>query len=119
MKVLKGFFVIFVCLLLGNLIKQVINFPIPDSVYGMVFLLLALLKGRVKVDDIKDTCDLLSGNLALFFVVPGVALIKNMGQLKEIFLPFLIIVIVSTFVVMAVTSKTVSIIQEKRDKKNV
>lgn len=116
MKRLKGFGIISFCLLLGVIMKSVINYPIPEPVYGMAFLLIALMAKIVTVDDVEDAGDFLLENLAFLFVVPGLALIDQLDTLKDIFLPLIVIVILSTFIGMIITSKTVEFVQNRRKK---
>lgn len=117
MKKLIGFGVLFVCLLIGVIIKTVINFPIPEAVYGMAILLILLLAGIIKLDHVEETSSLLLENLAFFFIVPGVALIDQLDKLGSVLLQLIVIIVVSATVTMAVTSKTVEFLQKMRRKK--
>lgn len=114
MKKLIGFGIICLCLLLGVITKNIIDYPIPEAVYGMAYLLIALMLGIIKVEKIEDTGNLLLENLAFLFVLPGLALIKKLDTLKDVLLPILIICIVSTIIGMIITAKTVQLLQKWR-----
>jgi len=116
MKKLVGFGIICFCLLLGVITKNLINYPIPEAVYGMAYLLMALLLGIVKVKNVEDAGNLLLENLAFLFVLPGLALINQLDSLKNVLIPILIICILSTIIGMIATSKTVQVIQKWRKK---
>lgn len=116
MKTLKGLAIIFVCLLLGEIIRMVINFPIPPVVYGMLLLLVFFLTGLVKVEDVEDVGNALLGNLAFLFVPITVMLMDQLDVLGKNIVPILVITIVSLFLTMGVTAKVVEIVQNVRKK---
>ena len=119
MKKLKGFAIICVTLLLGVLCKQFtdqLNFPIPEAIYGMIFLLIALLVGIVKLDQIQEITDILLENLAFLFVIPGVALVDQLDTLGSSLIPIILIVVISAIITMSVTAKVVEALQKATKK---
>jgi holin-like protein len=116
MKTLKGFAIIFLCLILGVICRALINFPIPEVIYGMIFLLIFLLAGWVKVDDVEDVSNALLSNLAFLFVPITVMLMDQLDVLGENIIPIFVIVIVSLFLTMGVTAKVVELVQKARNK---
>ncbi len=112
MKYLKGFGIIFFCLFLGNISTKLISFPIPESVYGMIFLFVGLLTKIVKVQDVEDAGTLLLGGLALFFAPSGVGLMTKYFSIKEDVFALVFIVVFTTFLTMVVTIKTVEMIHK-------
>ncbi|MDO4778292.1 MAG: CidA/LrgA family protein [Tissierellia bacterium] len=117
MKTLRGLGIIFFCLVLGVISRSLIDFPIPEVVYGMMYLLIFLLFGVVKVDQVEDVSNALLENLAFLFVPITVSLMDQMGVLGENIVPIIVITIVSLFLTMGVTAKVVEFIQKVRDKK--
>ena len=75
-----------------------------------VFALLALK--IIKVDYIKPVSDFLLSIMPVTFIGPGVALITILADLREMLLPILLAVTVSTAVVMG----AVAIVVEKMQK---
>ena len=53
MKYLKQFMVILAFSFLGEVLHQVLPLPIPASVYGLVFMLAALMTGELKLHQVK------------------------------------------------------------------
>ena len=45
MNYLKEFVILCVCLMLGVVTRHLINFPIPEAVYGMIYLFIAFAVG--------------------------------------------------------------------------
>ena len=63
MKYLFQFLRILVFCLLGELLHFYVPLPIPASIYGLVLLLLALKAGIVKLNQVKETANFLTGIL--------------------------------------------------------
>ena len=109
--------VLFLCLILGEITRALINFPIPPVVYGMLYLLIFLLTGLFKVEDVEDVSNALLSNLAFLFVPITVMLMDQLDVLGENIVPILVITIVSLFLTMGVTAKVVELVQNGRKKK--
>ncbi len=121
MKTLKGFMIIFLCLFLGEMIREFVNFPIPAVVYGMLILLLALLTKVIKVEDVEKVGDGLLENLAFLFLPVTAMLIDQLDILGKNILPIFVILFTSLVLTMGVTGKVVEFFQkggEKDDKLN-
>ena len=54
MKYLKQFGIILFVSLLGELLRMLIPLPIPASVYGLVLMLILLMIGIIKLQQIKE-----------------------------------------------------------------
>ncbi len=116
MKTLKGLTIIFLCLLAGEIIRKLIDFPIPPVVYGMLLLLILFLIGLVKVEDVEQVGNALLGNLAFLFVPVTVTLMDQLDVLGENIIPILVITLVSLPLTMGVTAKVVELVQNARKK---
>lgn len=112
MKNLKGFSIILIILFLGQIIQQRYNLIIPGTVIGMVILVLLLIFRLVKLEWINSITEILLDNLTLFFVPIGIGIINLIGEIKDIWLPLVIILLVSTIVVMVVTGLTVQLLNK-------
>lgn len=112
MKNLKGFSIILIILFLGQIIQQRYNLIIPGTVIGMVILVLLLIFRLVKLEWINSITEILLDNLTLFFVPIGTGVINLFGEIKDIWLPLVIILLVSTIVVMVVTGLTVQLLNK-------
>lgn len=103
MKYIKQFFIIILLSFLGELLKYLIPLPIPASIYGMVLLFLALELKVIRVSDVKETSSFLIEIMPVMFVPAGVGLLESWEALAPIWIQVVIITIVSTVVVMAVS----------------
>ena len=79
MRLLNQFAVIVIITFLGELCKQVLPFPVPASIYGLVIMLFCLCTGT------------------------AVGIIVVWDQLKSSLVPIAVITVVSTVVVMVAT----------------
>lgn len=69
----------------------------------MALLLAALAVGIVRPVWITEAAELLLAHLALFFIPAGVGVMVHFDLLRAQWLPVVVAMVVSTFVVMAVT----------------
>ncbi len=103
MKFVRQFLIIAAFSFLGEAAKALIPFSIPASVYGLVLMLGALSLKIVKPEHVRDASKFLIEIMPLMFVPYGVGLLTVWDVLKPILLPFAVIGIVSTLVVLTVT----------------
>lgn len=114
MDYLKEFVILCVCLFLGSISKSLINFPIPEAVYGMVYLFIFLKFNIIKKESIKATCDGILKNLAFIFVPVGVGIIANYEVIKGNVLIIIAIVVIGTIVTMGLTGLIVQSLQRRK-----
>ena len=100
------------CLALGELIVWLTGIKIPSSILGMLILTALLEMKVVKVEWINAICNFLTGNLGLFFVPAGVALMLYFDLLKAELLPIVVASVVSTVIVLVVTGHTYQFIRK-------
>lgn len=100
--------------LVGELLHRVLPLPIPASIYGLVLLAAALLTGIVKLEQVKQTGDFLSGLFPLLFI-PTVAGVMEVWDLIEgNLIPILIALVPVTWAVMAAAGKVTQTIMDRR-----
>lgn len=105
MKYMKQFCIIMGISFLGELLKYFLPFPIPASIYGLVLMLAALMSGIVKLKEVEAAGDFLIETMPMMFIPAGVGLMNEWDALSDIWLPFLVIIAVTTVVVMGVTGR--------------
>ena len=103
MKYIRQFCIILGFSLLGEALHRLFPFSIPASIYGLVFLFLALLTGLLKLEQIKETGGFLTGMLSLLFVSPVVNLLDCWDRVASNLVPILLIVLVSTLLTFGVS----------------
>ena len=117
MKYLKQFMVILAFSFLGEVLHQVLPLPIPASVYGLVFMLAALMTGVLKLHQVKETSAFLIEIMPVMFIPAGVGLLTAWGILKPVCVPIILITVITTVVVMVVTGRvTQAVIRMDRKK---
>ncbi len=103
MKYIKQFALIALITFLGECMNYLIPLPIPGSIYGMVLLFLLLLSGILKIEQVEESADLLLGVMPIFFISPTVSLMSSITLIQDSLIAVIIICLVSTIVVMAIT----------------
>lgn len=118
MKYLAQFGIIIAITFAGELLNRLIPAPVPASIYGLVILLILLLSGLLKVSQVKETSDFLIAVMPIMFVPPAVGLMESWGILSGNLIPILVILVVSTILVMAVTGMVIQALAKKSGGEN-
>ena len=124
MKYVVQFMIIAVFAFVGEMLHRCIPLPVPASIYGIVLLFLALELKLLKVKYIKEASSFLITIMPLMFLPPAVGIMEAWDLVSVAWLPYVVVTIVSTVVVMAVAGRVAQrIIRRKavkglRDLKN-
>ena len=105
MKYIHQFGLILAISFLGEALKFVIPLPIPASIYGLLFMLLALHFKIFPLESVKESGELLIDIMPLMFIPAGVGLMESWPALKPVCLPVLLITVLTTILVMGVTGR--------------
>ncbi len=105
MKYIKQFGVILFFAFLGEVLNALIPLPIPASIYGLLLLFTALFTHIISLEAVYDAAKFLIEIMPLMFIPASVGLMTSWGILKGVWLPVVVITLLSTVVVMAVTGK--------------
>ncbi len=105
MRYLKQFLVILLVSFLGEILRYLIPLQIPASIYGLVLMLLALVTGVLKLDQVKETADFLIEIMPVMFIPAAVGIIDAWVDLRAIVVPVTVITILTTFIVMVVAGR--------------
>lgn len=106
MKYFRQFFLILAISFAGEILHMVLPLPVPASIYGLVLMLLALVTGIVKIEQVKDTAVFLIEIMPVMFIPAGVGLMVSWNVLKPLLIPVGIITFVSFVAVAVATGKT-------------
>lgn len=119
MKFIKQFSIIILLSLIGELLKYLIPLPIPASIYGLLLMLIGLSTKLIPLEAVQDASLFLIDIMPLMFIPAGVGLLTSWGQLKPVFLPVILITVVSTVIVMAASGRATQFVirLEKRNRK--
>ena len=118
MKFLRQFMIILLLSFLGEVLKMFLPLPIPASVYGLVLMLVCLMTGVLKTSQVKDAAFFLIEIMPVMFIPAAAGLIDSWGVLRPLIVPIMIITVVITVFVMAVTGRVAQMIAQKRGIKN-
>ena len=97
--------------LAGEALAMLTGIPVPGSVLGMVFLLLAFVKDDL-IDLIRPTGGVLLSNLSLLFVPAGVGIIRHVARFEAEGVGIAVTLVLSTLVAMAVTAWTIQLVSK-------
>jgi holin-like protein len=103
MKAMRGLLVILVSLMLGNLITALTKLPIPGSIFGMLILLLLLQSKIVKLETVDPAAGGLISVMTMLLVPGAVNLMNIYEKLDGVIIQVLLITVVTTGLIMAVT----------------
>lgn len=119
MKYVRQFGIILSITFIGEILKYIIPLPIPASIYGLILMLLILKSKIISLDQVKETGTFLIEIMPLMFIPAAVGLLVSWESLKDIYIPIIIITILTTVVVMTVTGKVTQLmIKLERMNKN-
>ncbi len=90
-------------LLLGIQIQSWLGTWIPGSVIGMVLLSIGLWTGVIRASFVEPVSEKLLDNLGLFFVCPGVEVIRYLDLVESHWLSLVVAIVGSSVVTLVVT----------------
>ena len=110
---LRGFFVILLFQLFGEVIQKFFSLVIPGPVIGLIFLLFTLIYlRRVKMKkilnvkkDVMSTATAITGYLSLLFVPIGVGVVMHISYLEKNLYQVLGVVVIGTMLTVGITAK--------------
>lgn len=105
MNYLRQFCIILFVSFLGELLHILIPLPIPASVYGLILMLLALCTGILKLAQVREAAGFLIEIMPVMFIPAAAGLLDSWSALQSIWLPVIIITVLTTIIVMAVTGR--------------
>ena len=99
---------------LGELLSRGLALPFPGPVIGMLLLLLALRWAPVR-EPVAACANFLLSHLSLLFVPVGVGVMTHLGLLSQYGMRMLLVIVVSTWIGLAVTALTLRYFQKPSD----
>lgn len=103
---------------MGELLKWLLPFSMPASIYGLFIMLLVLASGIIRVEEVKEAADLLLEIMPILFIPATVGLMEAWGILKDIMLPVIIVCVPGTMAVMIVTGRVTQWLIRKKGSNN-
>lgn len=118
MKYVSQATIIFGFTLLGELLHALLPLPIPSAIYGLVLLFLALMLGIVKLHQVDGVSKFLIATMGILFVAPGVSILEVWETVSPSILWVVVISLVSTAVVFAVSALVTQAMIRKGEKQD-
>ena len=112
------FCIILIICFVGEILHAFIPLPIPASIYGLVIMFMLLAFKIIKLEKIEKTADFLLQIMPLMFIPPAVGIISVWADLKNILVPFFLIIILTTIIVMVCTGKATEFVIKYDRRKN-
>lgn len=117
MKILKQSAIIAAVCAVAELIKYLLPLPIPASVYGLLLMLVALLTGVIRPEQIETTADFLITIMPVLFVAPTIALVARLDRLASLAAPLLLVATIGTVLVIGLSGKAAQAVGKREEKK--
>ena len=116
-KYIKQICIILTICVIAEVMEYLIPLPIAASIYGLVLMLVALMTKIIPLKEVEGVADFLTENMAIVFIPPTVGIMASVEEMKQMLIPLIVISIVSTLLIMAVTGLvTQAIIRRKKPK---
>ncbi|MBD5460000.1 MAG: CidA/LrgA family protein [Lachnospiraceae bacterium] len=116
MKYVKQLMIILAVSFAAEAMEYLIPLPVTASVYGLLLMLAALTTHVIPLKKVEETADYLVNIMAVMFVPAAVGIMAAMEELKQMALPLIAAVLISTPLVMIVTGWTAQFILRRRKK---
>ena len=117
MKYMKQLCIIMAVAFAGEVLKALLPFPIPASIYGLVLMLLLLISGILPLSAVEDTADFLVSIMPVMFIPAAVGLLDAWPALQPVLVPVTVIMVLTTVIVMVVTGRLTQLFMKLQNKK--
>jgi len=112
----RGFFIIFLFLVIGKVISSILPIVFPGSIIGLIFLFLALATRLIKIDWVLDSANFTLKYMVILFIPLSVGLINYFDLLLDNYLVILFSTFFSTLLIMLSVGHLFQYLSKKGDK---
>lgn len=113
---LQQAFIFAIVMLVANIIKGFLPMPMPASAIGLILLFVALSTKIVKVEQVEGLGNKLISIISFLFVPAAISVINSLGILSTSGLQIMLIIIVATVILLAITGWSTQVFLKKRAK---
>ena len=117
MKFVKQFGIILLITFIGEVLHELLPIPVPAGIYGIVLLFIFLKTKLIPVSEVKEASSFLIQIMPIMFIPAAVGLIDTWDILAPSWIQFLIVTVVTTVVVLAVSGLMTQAVIRLRNKK--
>ena len=119
MRYIKQFGIIIAISFIGEVLHRMIPLPIPACIYGIIILFCCLMFKIIPLDSVKDVGKFLIEIMPILFIPAAVGVIEIWADVRGMLVPYILVWILTTVIVMAgsglVTQMIVRIKRKKED----
>ncbi len=117
MKYMKQLCIIMAVAFAGEVIKALLPFPIPASIYGLVLMLVLLTTKILPLAAVEETADFLVGIMPVMFIPAAVGVLDAWVDLKPVLVPVAVIMVLTTVIVMVITGRLTQLFMNLQHRK--
>ncbi len=116
LKYIRQFGIILFISFIGEILHELLPLPIPASIYGIVLLFLCLELKVISVSSVKEVSGFLIEAMPIMFIPAAAGLMDSWPVIKDAWVSYAVITVLSTFVVMAVSGRVVQFVMRRSEK---
>lgn len=105
MKYIKQLAIILTISFIAELMEHLIPIPVAASIYGLVLMLIGLITKLIPLEKVEGAADFLVEVMPVLFIPPTVSIMASVDAVKAMLIPLVVISVVSTILIMAVTGR--------------
>jgi holin-like protein len=113
MKALRQLARLLLFVFLGDFLNRSLGIPLPGNILGLFLLLIALLTGLVKLEQVEGVGQFILSHMTVLFVPAGVGLLAIFGVIQGNWLILILIALLTTILVLALTGLIVQKLRKR------
>lgn len=117
MKLIREVLWIIFFTFVGEILNASLPLPVPAGVYGLILMLIFLMRGIIRLDEVEQAGNFLLETMSIMFLPAAVGIMTVSKLLLPVLFPYMVIILFSTFLVMAVTGLSAEFILRKTESK--
>ena len=117
MKYIRQLSIILLITFIGEILHAALPFPVPAGIYGLMLMLALLLTGVLKLEQVEASGQFLVSIMPVMFIPSAAGLIDSWPMLQEFLLPFLLVTLISTWIVMGVSGRITQAIVTQKERR--
>ena len=102
---------------IGEILNKLLPLPVPAGVYGLILMLIFLMRGLIRLDEVEVAGDFLLETMSIMFLPAAVGIMTVTKLLLPVLLPYTVIIFFSTFLVISVTGLSAEFILRRTESK--
>ena len=117
MKLIREVLWIIFFTFVGEILNASLPLPVPAGVYGLILMLIFLMRGIIRLDEVEQAGNFLLETMSIMFLPAAVGTMTVSKLLLPVLFPYMVIILFSTFLAMAVTGLSAEFILRKTESK--